>query len=277
MKTFLSIVLLAVVAALAFISCNSNKEEEPKCLVLYYSQTGNTKQVAEEISQKLSAVVEEIQLEEPYDGDYDQTIERSRAEIEDSIIPKIKPIEANLEDYDIVFIGYPVWFGSYALPIAGLIQDYGDKLAQKKIVPFCTFGSGGLESSVNNLKEALPDAQISDGYGIRAARLETAMPKEVEIFLVNEGFVPGTIEELPDFSDQEPVTEEDVAIFEGACAAYPMPLGTPITVGKRSFPDGTDYKFTSKAKLGDEDADITIYIRVGNDEGATPEFIKAVR
>ena len=84
----------------------------PKVLVLYYSQTSNTEQVANEIASRLNADKETIVAVNPYDGDFHATIERCMQEREQGILPEIQPIAANLDDYDVIFLGYPVWFGT---------------------------------------------------------------------------------------------------------------------------------------------------------------------
>lgn len=66
--------------------------------------------------------------------------------------------------------------------VLGLYYSQTADLSGKKIVPFCSFGSGGLDTSVRDLKEKLPGAEILPGYGVRKARLE-AMPAEVDNFL----------------------------------------------------------------------------------------------
>lgn len=281
MKKYL-FVLVAMLVIVSVVACSSKKKSdaqeskpEPKYLILYYSQTGVTKAVAEEIQKKTGADIESIELEEPYDGDYKQTVERGLKEMESGVTPKVKPIKANLDDYDVIFLGYPIWYGTYALPVAGLVKDYD--FAGKKIVPFCTFGSGGLESSAVNLKEALPKAEIAEGYGVRSAR-SSAVPKEVDRFLMEGGFIEGDVEKLPDYSEQQPVTDEDKAIFDAACGDYQFPLGTPVTVGKRVTADGADYKYTVNGKgPKGEETTLTIYVTVGNGEGVKPEFIKVVR
>ncbi|MBQ2077569.1 MAG: NAD(P)H-dependent oxidoreductase, partial [Bacteroidales bacterium] len=186
MKKINLIIAIATVT-LAAVSCKTNneqkeaeKQEAPKILVTYYSQTSNTKAVAEEIAKKLGADIEEIVAVNPYDGDFNATIERGRQELEEGILPEIKPITADISKYDVVFIGFPVWFGTYAPPISTFLENAD--LSGKKIVPFCTFGSGGLESSTADLAKAEPKAEILPGYGVRAARLD-AMPKEVDNFL----------------------------------------------------------------------------------------------
>ncbi|MDO4162817.1 MAG: flavodoxin [Bacteroides sp.] len=273
---------LAIAAMTVMVACGSKKQNSekevatsPKYLVLYYSQTGTTKAVAEELQRKLGADIESIEAVEPYSGTYEQTIERSKNERETGVTPKVNPLKSNLDEYDVIFLGYPVWFGTYALPIAGLIKDCD--FAGKKIVPFCTFGSGGLDASVKDLKAALPKADILSGYGVRTARL-AAMPKEVDRFLKENKYVEGEVEALPDYSAQQPVTEEEKTIFDAACSSYKYPLGTPVTVGKRVTADGTDYLYVVKSKNpAGEEATCTIYVTVGNEQDAKPEFTQVVR
>lgn len=283
MKYYVLVGLAIVTISVLMIACGTKSqtksEEETKdslkYLVLYYSQTGATKTVAEELQKQLGADIESIEVEEPYDGSYEETIERSKKERESGVMPKIKPLSSDLSKYDVIFLGYPVWFGTYALPIGGLVNDY--TFEGKKVVAFCTFGSGGLSSSVSDLAKALPNAQVVEGYGVRNARL-AAVPKEVERFLKEGGYIEGDIEPLADYSEQQPVTDEEKTIFDAACSSYKFPLGTPVTVGKRTTSDGTDYKYTVQSKNPEgEETSCTIYVTVSNEEGAKPEFTQVVR
>lgn len=271
--------LLAVL--LTLIGCNSQKKSQtneesqntPKYLVVYYSQTGATQKVAHELVRLLDADTLRIEAEQPYNGTYAETIERCKKEMENEELPKLKPINTDLEDYDVIFLGYPIWFGTYARPIASLLTEVD--FADKKVVPFCTFGSGGLETSIKDLKQAIPDAQIQTGYGIRNARIGKA-PAEVERFLKESGYLAGEVEKLPDFSPQQPVTKEDISLFDMACGDYTYPLGTPVTMGKRQTAQGTDYQFTVQSKDSNGNPiEATIYVTVEN--GAEPEFTKVVR
>lgn len=270
----ISLFATAIVAAAALSSCASG-EKAPEYLILYYSQTGTTEAVATELQAKLGADIELIEVEAPYDGTYEQTIQRYLEEREQGFIPTVKPLESKLSEYDVIFLAYPVWFGTYASPIAGLVKEYD--FAGKKIVPICTFGSGGLYSSAADLAKALPQAEILDGYGVRTARV-AAMPKELERFLKSEGYLEGEVEELGEFSPQADVTPEQAAIFDAACSSYAMPLGSPVSVGSRATEDGTEYKFTAVSDSPDgTQASSTIYVLVSKEEGAVPEFTQVVR
>ena len=220
-----------------------------KALVLYYSQTNKTKSVAEELQKQLGADIESVEAD--------------------------KPLQSNLSKYDVIFLGYPIWSGTYATPIATLIKS--NDFAGKTIVPFCTFGSGGLNTSSDALKQALPKATIKPGYGVRAARLASAA-KELDRFLMEKGYKKGTVKKLPDYSAQQPVTDADKAIFDAACSNYQFPLGTPETVGKRTTDDSTDYKYTVKSRGFDgKEGTTIIYVTVGKQAGAKPEFTEVVR
>ena len=281
----LKLMVLATVTLVA-VSCGPKKttqnvEEEktaPKMLVLYYSQTSNTKVVAQEIATKIGADMEEIVPVQPYDGDFQTTIERSMQEREQGITPEIQPINADLSEYDVIFIGYPIWFGTYAPPIATFLNNVD--LSGKKLVPFCTFGSGGLESSVKDLALAEPNAEILSGYGVRAARLEV-VPKEIDQFLKANGFIEGDYVKLEEFPEQHPVSDEEAAIFDAAVGDYPMMHAKAVAVASRLIPDGVEYLFTA-VDLPREDnpnmppaGEMKVYVTALGEE--MPVFTKVIR
>ena len=281
MKNMKLMLVLATVTMTA-VSCGSKKEtpkeESAKVLVLYYSQTSNTKAVAEAIARQLNADMEEIVAVNPYDGDFQATIERCIKEREAGVIPEIQPVKANIADYDVIFLGYPVWFGTYAPPVTAFLNQAD--LSGKKVVPFCTFGSGGLESSAKELAAAEPGAELLPGYGVRAARME-AMPKEIDNFLEANGFLEGEFVKLEAFPAQHDVSEEETAVFDAAVNGYPMLHAKAKTVAARTLPDGVEYLFTAEDLPREDKPDmpsageLQVYVTVVN--GQAPVFTKVVR
>ncbi len=283
----MKLTLVLATVTLAAVSCGTKpetpkeepqKETTPKMLVLYYSQTSNTKGVAQEIAMKLGADIEEIVPVELYDGDFQATIERGKKELDEAAYPEIQPLKADVANYDVIFLGYPIWFGTYAPPVFTWLDQVD--LSGKKVVAFCTFGSGGLESSIKDLDKAEPNAEILPGYGVRAARLE-AMPKEIDQFLKANGFLEGEYTKLEEFPEQHPVNEEETAIFDAAVGDYPMMHAQAKTVASRSIPDGTEYMFTA-VDLPREDmpnmppaGEMTVYVSVVGEE--TPVFTRVIR
>ncbi len=261
----------------AVVSCNTKKEES-KTLVLYYSQLGHTKAVAEEIAKHTGADIEEIVMVDPYDTSFNATIQRCMQDREAGVLPEIQPVQADLNKYDVIFLGYPVWFGTYAPPMTTFLAN--NNLGGKKIVPFCTFGSGGLESSIQDLKAAQPEADVVRGYGVRAARMD-AMPAEVDQFLKFMGFVEGEYTKLEEFPEQHEVNDEESAIFDSAVDGYPMIHAKAKSVAMRALPNGTEYLFTAVDMPREDKADMPpageIQVFVSVTEGQAPVFTKVIR
>ena len=279
----LKLLLVLAMAAMVVVACKPSQKKETKeaskVLVLYYSQTSNTKTVAQEIATRLNADIEEITLVEPYDTAFQATIDRCKADRDKGILPEIKPLKSNVADYDWIFIGYPIWFGTYAPPIASLLDKID--LSDKWVVPFCTFGSGGLESSVKDLTEKQPNAKIMPGYGVRAARMD-AMPKEVEHFLKTIGLIEGSPFVPADFPEQHPVNADEEAIFNAAVDGYPMLNAKAISVASRTLlDDGSEYLFTAKDMPREDKPDmppageLKVYVLVEKDKA--PVFTRVVR
>ena len=270
--------LFTIIAAMiiTLVSCGPKKAQ--KTLVLYYSQTSNTKLVAEEIAARLNADIEAIEAVNPYDGDFTETIERCLQERKDGVTPEILPIKADIASYDVIFIGYPIWFGTYAPPVITFLKNYD--LSGKTIVPFCTFGSGGLESSMQDLKEAQPNAKILEGYGVRAARMD-AMPQEIGRFLKENDFIEGKYIKLDKFPEQHPVNEEETAIFVAATGDYPMMHAKAKTVATREIPNGVEYFFIAEdlpREIRDDmppAGELQVYVIVVGEEA--PVFTRVVR
>ena len=275
---FIKLMTAILAGSLAAMSCGPKKADAPKVLVLYYSQTSNTGAVARQIADLLGADIEEIKAVEPYDGDFQATIQRCLQEREEGKLPEIHKLSSDLGAYDYIFLGYPVWFGTYAPPVITLLGQID--LAGKKVVPFCTFGSGGLESSVKDLAQAQPEAEILPGYGVRAARM-AAVPAELDRFLKELGLLEGEVEELPAFSEKAPVTDAESAVFDAAVDGYPMLNARAKEFEHRLVPGGEEYIFTAE-QLPREGGpavppggDVYVYVRV--EEGQAPVFTKVVR
>lgn len=271
-------ILTFAAAALLALSCAPKKADAPKTLVLYYSQTGTTEKVALAIAEKTGADVEAITVVNPYDEDYDSTIQRCLQEMQAETFPEIHPLKSDLAEYDVVFIGYPVWFGTYARPIENLLKTAD--LKGKKIVPFCTFGSGGLDSSEKAIAAKLPESEILSGYGVRAARID-AIDAELDQFLKAGGFIEGEAVAVLAFPDETPVTEEESAIFDAAVAGYPMlSAKAEMVAARKHFLGGQEYLFTAvdqprDPQFQDEPHRIKVYVLV--EEGKDPVFTQVCR
>lgn len=143
----------------------SSEGQKTKVLVAYFSATNTTKGVAEHIADGLHADLYEIVPEEPYtdvDLNYNDNNSRTTIEMNDpDARPAISGSVENMEEYDIVFIGYPIWWAEAPRIINTFLESYD--FSGKTIVPFCTSGSSGVGSSATNLEQLTSGATWLDG------------------------------------------------------------------------------------------------------------------
>ena len=142
-----------------------NDAAEQKILVAYFSATGTTEGVAEQIAEGLSCALYEITPQDPYtdaDLNYSDTNSRTTSEMNDeNARPAISGSVSDMAQYDVVFLGYPIWWGEAPKIINTFLESYD--FSGKTIVPFCTSGSSGISSSVSALKPLASGATWLEG------------------------------------------------------------------------------------------------------------------
>lgn len=152
-----------------------NEEEGNKTLVAYFSCTGNTRGLAEKIASALDADIYEIVPEQPYtdaDLDYGDSSSRSTKEQnDDSCRPAISGSVDNMDGYDTIVIGYPIWWGQAPKIIYTFVESYD--LSGKTIIPFCTSASSGVGSSASNLEDSAGSANWLDGTRLSSSDSES--------------------------------------------------------------------------------------------------------
>ena len=117
---------------------------------------GNVQQLAQWVSERTGGDLFSIQVTEPYSSDWDACLERANQERAEDARPELTASVEQLEQYDTVFLGYPNWW--YGVPMALLSFLEENDLSDKQVYLFCSHGTGGLASSVEQIDEALPDS-----------------------------------------------------------------------------------------------------------------------
>ena len=134
---------------------NSDTSNGGKTLVVYFSATGTTKGVAEQIASYTGADTYEITAAQPYTSDdlnYNDSDSRTTKEQNDkSVRPEISSEKLDLAGYDTIYIGYPIWWGEEPRIMDTFVESYD--FSGKTMIPFCTSGSSGIGSSGDNLEE----------------------------------------------------------------------------------------------------------------------------
>lgn len=167
----------------------SNETSGKKVLVVYFSATGNTKEAAEYIASATGGDLFELVPEEPYSSeDLNWNDENSRVVYEHEHPDKrnvalTEEKADNFDEYDTVFIGYPIWWGIAAWPVDGFINV--NDFTGKTVIPFCTSASSGLGNSAELLKEAAGTGNWLDGKRFSSYVSETEVEewiKNLELF-----------------------------------------------------------------------------------------------
>ena len=118
------------------------QKENKRILVAYFSYSGTTQSVAEQLSSRIGADLFEIAPAEEYSSLY----LRSNREIRRGERPELSAEIENMEEYDIVFVGYPVWFHATPAPVNSFLESYD--LTDKLIIPFCTSGGSDIDETM---------------------------------------------------------------------------------------------------------------------------------
>ncbi len=200
MKKFQS--FIAVVVAMLSMSCTAhanqssanqqnenNMEKQGKFLVVFFShagenysvgniEVGNTKIVADYISEMTGADQFEIVADKDYDMPYMQLIEVAKQEANNGELPAMVGKLENVDQYDTVFIGGPVWWGTYPQVMFTFFRDYD--LNGKTIIPFTTHEGSGLASCVDDVRKAYPDADVKPGFAIYGHEVRSGRNKVEE-------------------------------------------------------------------------------------------------
>jgi flavodoxin len=131
-----------------------------KTLVAYFSWSGNTKEAAHYIAQKVGADKFEIIREKAYPMEYNACTEDAKAEKEAGERPAIKGKVENMAQYDVVFVCVPVWWYTAPMPVYTFLEQYD--LSGKTVIPFCTAYSGP-SSTLRDIVSATPKSDHRDG------------------------------------------------------------------------------------------------------------------
>ncbi|MBQ7478534.1 MAG: flavodoxin, partial [Selenomonadaceae bacterium] len=164
-----------------------------KVLVAYFSRVdenygvgyitkGNTRIIAEMIAEKTGADLFEIQKVGGYPAVYEECKSVASREKATNVRPQLTAQVENMADYDVVFLGYPIWYGDAPMPVYTFLESYD--FSGKQIVPFCTHGGSGLSGTEQRLMLTCPNAKILPGFAISGETAqnhpEQAEPKVAE-------------------------------------------------------------------------------------------------
>ncbi len=141
-----------------------------KVAVVYFSKTGNTQFLAEEIHRLVGGSLIEVKTVEPYPENYRATTRKAKIEQEENARPEIT-VSGSIADADYVFLGYPNWWGTIPMALFTYLEQVNT--ANKTIIPFCTHEGSALGSGPRDIRRLCPASTILNGHAQRGGDLDT--------------------------------------------------------------------------------------------------------
>ena len=154
-----------------------NNMTDKKALVAYFSATGTTAALAQKLAGAINADLFEIKPQKPYStADLNWHNDQSRSSLEmknQSSRPEIASKVTDISQYDVIFVGFPIWWYREPSIIDTFMESYD--FSGKKIIPFATSGSSGIGNSGGNMQKLAPLAEVANGKRFSASASETEL------------------------------------------------------------------------------------------------------
>lgn len=159
---FLSLIIAACISS----GCsNAQSMSSKKILIVYLSRTNNTKAIAEIIQKNVGGTLIALELEKPYLENYKAIVQQVAEENETGYLPLLKTKIDSIQNYDVVFVGFPTWGMQLPPPMKSFLHKYN--LKGKTVIPFNTNAGYGVGSSFQTVKELCPDSKVLEGFSTK--------------------------------------------------------------------------------------------------------------
>ncbi len=160
----------------------------PKPLVCWFSHSGNTRRVAEALQFRLGCDAVQLKTVRVYPTDYDAVVDEAQKEQRANARPELAPPVPDFAPYDVIFLGFPNWWGTMPMCFFTLLEKSRDILAGKTIVPFCTHEGSGLGRAPADIRRLAPGATVAEGFEMRGRSTDRAQER-VDRWLRKQGWV----------------------------------------------------------------------------------------
>lgn len=147
---------------------------------------GNAELIANWIAEETGGDLFSIKTQNKYSSDYDECLNQARKERDNNERPALVGRVNNIDDYDVIFLGFPNWWYTCPMAVFTFVESYD--LSGKTIIPFCTHGTGGLSRTIRDLKNLLPDnCEVLEPIGVYRPEVKNSKSKVLD-WLRNLGY-----------------------------------------------------------------------------------------
>lgn len=157
-----------------------------KMLIAYYSHTGNTAAMAKQIQALTGADVFEIKPQQVYPDDYKTLTDKAKEEINAGYKPALTSKLKSFEQYDVIFVGSPCWWSTYAPPVSTFLSSYN--FEGKTIIPFMTHGGSRMGRTVADIEKQCPKAKLLEALAVSDDNLKNSQ-EDVKKWLIKIGLI----------------------------------------------------------------------------------------
>lgn len=159
-------IVIMLIGSLVFLagSVPVMAQNESKTLVVFFSESGNTRNMAGIISGMLGADLVEIEMQNPYSDNYSTLLEEAERDLISNARPALRTRIGNMDEYGTVLIGYPNWYAILPMPVYTFLESYD--FSGKRIIPFCSHGNGMLGETVSNICKTCPGADVREALSV---------------------------------------------------------------------------------------------------------------
>ena len=187
-RVFMMVLVLMVSASFGAVGClleagslsgsgGVGQEQKPpvpskRVLIVYFSHSGNTREMANQIHGIVGGDLFEIVTVQPYPQEYKAVIAVAKRERDSQFRPKLTKRVENLDSYDLVFLGYPNWYGTLPMALMTFLEE--NDLSGKTIAPFCTHGGGRWGESVETIKRLCPRSTLLEGLAVEGGLVKSS-------------------------------------------------------------------------------------------------------
>ena len=172
-----------------------------KSLIVYFSRkgnnyvggsivnlpTGNTELIAKKIQELTGSEIFKIKTIRSYPEDYTEATNVAKEEQRENARPELTELVDDMDSYDVIYIGYPIWYGTMPMAVFSFLETYD--FSGKTIIPFCTHEGSGMGSNERDIKKLCPSANVLSGLAIRGSSVERA-DKDVANWLKKLDLIP---------------------------------------------------------------------------------------
>lgn len=184
MKRFL--VILAGLLLFSGLTMSISAQQRGKTLIVYFSESGNTRNMANTIRELTGADLIEIEMQTPYSDNYSTLLEEAERDLLANARPALRTRIDNMDEYETILIGYPNWYAILPMPVFTFLESYD--FGGKRIIPFCSHGNGMLGETVANICKACPSANVCEALSVTYSG-SGSLRSETQAWLTKHGLL----------------------------------------------------------------------------------------